>query len=199
MEGCGSYAGTNRSPYGRSQETVIAAAVGRNRHAVAGLVQSRGADRGPLPATENGLYSRLGPDEADLDYHSAIRAHVIFHGHPHLLACRALFFASASIQDLYLVSVPVTTVGCTGRNHKNSPKKKLTNFSALDLGVLKVVHRGLGLCQRMVLHEAVGRLDGDLRETAVRVEEFKHVTLGDAVAREIAFYTLVRGRERRCQ
>jgi hypothetical protein len=60
-----------------------------------------------------------------------------------------------------------------------SEARQHTDLATLDLGSLESVHGGLGIVTCVVLDEAVGRLERNLSQSTVLVEQFKHIALGD--------------------
>lgn len=64
---------------------------------------------------------------------------------------------------------------------------RLTDLAALDFGSLKSVHGGLRVCNRVVLDETISRLERNLCQPTIPVEQLKHVTLGNSLLGQIAY------------
>lgn len=66
----------------------------------------------------------------------------------------------------------------------------LTNPAASKLDALSPLHGGLSFGNGVVLHKAIGVLEGDLGEPSESVEDIKHLTFCDAFAGEVSYTPL---------
>jgi hypothetical protein len=55
-------------------------------------------------------------------------------------------------------------------------RKKLTNLPATKLDSLSALHGGVSFGDGVVLHETIGALQRDLRQSTELVEHIKHLT-----------------------
>ena len=55
-------------------------------------------------------------------------------------------------------------------------RKKLTNLPATKLDSLSALHGGVSFGEGVVLHETIGALQRDLRQSTELVEHIKHLT-----------------------